>query len=321
MEILFIVSIIFLVVVIIHYFTQKKIPNNTVIGFTGALGSGKSYIGVHQALKHYSSIRKLIFFRLLKVKVKPVLLSNIPIYMGRQFIFFGKQIWSKTLTYAHLVGIDHIPEHSTIFVDEFGQFASQYDFDNPFVMQYLQKFLRLFRHWTDGKLIFTDQSSSNIVKALRTRMNQIYHLSDFSRFLFFFYKVNVQELQYLEDGVQTTTSQTEIQELPFFFGYLPFKYLKFLNPFKPRYDSRCYSITYQPLYHNSFKPWSAYKTDYFIDLPNNSQMRKQFKYNGFITLDDMLKYLHEWQTKDNKQVVEGVVGEGQTPLPPQSTDE
>jgi hypothetical protein len=145
-------------------------------------------------------------------------------------------------------------------------------------------------------------------------MNQIYHLSDFHRFLFAFYKVNVQELQYLEDGVQTTTSQTEIQELPFFFGYLPFKYLKFLNPFKPRYDSRCYSITYQPLYHQSFKPWSAYKTDYFIDLPNNSQMRKQFKYNGFISLDDMLKYLHEWENKDKGE--QGVVGEGQAPLPP-----
>jgi hypothetical protein len=319
MEILFIAAIIMAVVIVIHLFTQKKIPNNTVIGFTGALGSGKSYIGVHQALKHYSAVRRLIFFRLLKVKVKPVLLSNIPIYMGRQYVFFGKQIWSNTLTYAHLVGIDHIPEHSTIFVDEFGQFASQYDFDNPFVMQYLQKFLRLFRHWTDGKLIFTDQSSSNIVKALRTRMNQIYHLSDFRRFLFSFYKVNVQELQYLEDGVQTTTSQTELQELPFFFGYLPFKYLKFLNPFKPRYDSRCYSITYQPLYKNSFIPWSAYKTDYFIDLPNNSQMRKQFKYNGFISLDDMLKYLHEWENKDKGE--QGVVGEGQTPTPPLITNE
>jgi hypothetical protein len=314
MEILFIAAIIMAVVIVIHLFTQKKIPNNTVIGFTGALGSGKSYIGVHQALKHYSAVRRLIFFRLLRVKKKPVLLSNIPIYMGRKFVFFGKQIWSQQLTYAHLVGIDHIPEHSTLFIDEFGQFASQYDFDNPFVMQYLQKFLRLFRHWTDGKLIFTDQSSSNIVKALRTRMNQIYHLSDFHRFLFAFYKVNVQELQYLEDGVQTTTSQTEIQELPFFFGYLPFKYLKFLNPFKPRYDSRCYSITYQPLYHQSFNPWSAYKTDYFIDLPNNSQMRKQFKYNGFISLDDMLKYLHEWENKEKGE--QGVVGEGQAPLSP-----
>jgi len=319
MELLIIASIIFLVVVAIHYFTQKKIPNNTVIGFTGALGSGKSYIGVHQALKHYASIRKLIFFRLLKVKDKPVLLSNIPIYMGRKYIFWGKEIWSKQLTYAHLVGIDHIPEHSTIFVDEFGQFASQYDFDNPFVMQYLQKFLRLFRHWTDGKLIFTDQSSSNIVKALRTRMNQIYHLSDFSRFLFFFYKVNVQELHYLEEGVQTTTNQTEIQDLPFFFGYLPFKYLKLLNPFRPKYDSRCYSITYQPLYKNAFNSWSFYKTDYFIDLPNNTAMRKQFKHQGYISLPDMLNYLHEWQQKE-KVSDEGVGGEGQSLTPPQSSN-
>jgi hypothetical protein len=320
MELIIVGGAIFLVVVLVHHFTQKQIPKNTVIGFTGALGSGKSYIGVHQALKHYRSIRGLIFWGLLKVKEKPVLLSNIPIYMGRKYLFFGKEIWSNKLTYAHLVGIDHIPEHSTIFVDEFGQFASQYDFDNPFVMQYLQKFLRLFRHWTDGKLIFTDQSSSNIVKALRTRMNQIYHLSDFGRFLFFFYKVNVQELHYLEEGVQTTTNQTELQDLPFFFGYLPFKYLKFLNPFKPKYDSRCYSITYQPMTHNNFDSWDKYKTNYFIDLPNNAEMRTQYRKHGFISLDDMLKYLYDWTNKE-KSSKAGVVGEGALPTPPQIKNE
>jgi hypothetical protein len=43
-------------------------------------------------------------------------------------------------------------------------------------------------------------------------------------------------------------------------------------------------------------------------------MRKQFKYNGFISLDDMLKYLHEWENKEKGE--QGVVGEGQAPLPP-----
>lgn len=282
---------------------SKKIPNNTALGFTGALGSGKTYIGVHQAIKHYKKIKLIMFLnrllpsklRFMDVKNKPVLYSNIPIYLGKRFIFFGPGLWSSVLTYDHLTGITKIPEYSTIFVDEFGQFASQYDYDNPFVMQYLQKFLRLFRHWTDGKLIFTDQSSSNIVKALRTRLNQIYHLSDFRRFGLFFYKVNVQELQYLEEGVQTITTQEEIQELPYFFGYLPFKYLKFLNPFKKRYDSRCYSITYKPIRDLVPDNWAKYKTDYFIELPNNTAMRSQYRKNGFIPYDDMKNYLDDWE--------------------------
>jgi hypothetical protein len=306
MEIIIIGLIILTVFVLLNYFTQKRLPKNTLVGFTGSLGSGKTYLGVREALKHYKHTRMLITFGIIKTKVKPQFLSNIPIRIG-------KNKWTEILTYEHLTGITAIPEYSTLFIDEFGQFASQYDFDNPFVMQYLQKFLRLFRHWTDGKLIFTDQSSSNIVKALRTRMNQVYHLSDFRRTLIFFFRVNVQELHFVEDGIQSITTQTEMSDLPFFFGYLPFKYLTFLNPTKKKYDSRCYSITYKPIrFHNPDK-WDKYKTEYFIDLPNNTKMRSQFRKDGYIKIEQMLSYLKEWE--ENTKPGAGVGGVGHAPTP------
>ena len=64
--------------------------------------------------------------------------------------------------------------------------------------------------------------------------------------------------------------------------------------------------------------WQAYKTNYFIDLPNNFEMRKQYKKDGYIKVEDMLKYLALWQSKGV-----GVGGEGDT-LAPQlvrSTDD
>lgn len=314
MDLILIAAIIMAVFVLFNYFGQKRIPKNTLIGFTGSLGSGKTYLGVREAIKHYKYTRLLFKLRIIRRKTKPLFYSNIPIYLGKQFLFFGEPVWSRQLTYAHLTGVDRIPEYSTVFIDEFGQFASQYDYDNPFVMQYLQKFLRLFRHWTDGKLIFTDQSSSNIVKALRTRMNQVYHLSDFRRSWIFFFKVNVQELHFVEDGVQTMTTQEEINDLPYFFGYLPFKFLTFLNPFKKSYDSRCYSITYNPIQESIPLSWNQYKTNYFIDLPNNTMMRKQFRQDGYISLPDMLNYLKEWES--NTKGSTGLVGVGlPTPKP------
>ena len=45
------------------------------------------------------------------------------------------------LTREHLLMEERLPEGVIVFIDEIGQFASQYDYDNPLVMCNLQEFL------------------------------------------------------------------------------------------------------------------------------------------------------------------------------------
>lgn len=277
---LFIILVIVLIYVIYKIFMQKRIPNNTVIAFTGGLGSGKTFLGVKTAIQHHKKM--MLLYTLGIIKKKPEFWSNIPIR-------YTRKKWARQLNYEHLTLKARIEEYSTIFIDELGQFASQYDYQNPYVMMYLQEFIRFYRHYTDGKLIITDQTSSNIVVAIRRRINQIYNLHDFKRFFFFWYTVKVNEILLTEDIMNI--KQTDSDDEPYFMGYLPFKYLKFLNYLNPfyykKYDSRTYSINYKAKYQINFNLWNQYKTDYFIELPNIGDLKKKYLKDGYVLREEM----------------------------------
>ena len=298
--------------VTLNFIRSKKFPQDTVICLTGGLGTGKTLIAVDRAIKEYR--KRLFMWRIglynkrkgLKVFKKaemPKLYSNIPIllkrpiYISKKLIPY-KEYFSEVLTYEHILLLNKIPEYSVILIDEVGQVADQYQYDNPFVMQNLQEFIRFFRHYIDGKLILTDQSSSNIVVAIRRRINKIYNLHDFRRNWLFFYKVKVQELFITED-IMATAEQNIHKEYEFFYGLLPLKWLKFLDITKlftyKKYDSRCYSIMYDDVVRKqNDSQHQDYKTDYVIDIPNNADMRKEFKAKGFIPADKMQEYIKQY---------------------------
>jgi hypothetical protein len=285
---LFIIAIILSIYFLFVYFSQKKVPNNTVIAFTGGLGSGKTFLGVKYAIKHHKKMRMM--YRLGIIKTKPLFYSNIPIR-------YERKSWAFILEYDHLTLKSRIPEYSTIFIDELGQFASQYDYQNPYVMMYLQEFIRFYRHYTDGKLIITDQTSSNIVVAIRRRINQIYNLHDFKRFFGFWYIVKVNEILLTEDIMNI--KQTDQDDEPYFMGYLPFKHLKLLNYLNPfylkKYDSRTYSINYKAKQQINFNLWEQYKTDYFIELPNIGDLKKKYLKEGFVSRIEMDQALDNYK--------------------------
>jgi hypothetical protein len=300
MDIIFIILAGLVLAYLIFSFKQKRIPNNTIVAFTGGLGSGKTLLAVRHAIQAYRrTIRSYYFERWIpilnlfpkKFKEKPQFYSNIPVRVG--FGLWGKRM-ARVLTYEHLTLQTRIEEYSIILIDELGQFANQYEYDNPFVQQYIQEFVRFFRHYTDGRMFITDQSSSNIVVSIRRRINQIYNLSNFQRILFF-YKVNVSEIHITEDLLNIQDSLTPDQEQPYFFGIMLPKLLNRLLRVRPRYDSRCYSINYHAQYSPINHLWAAYKTDYFIELPNNTDMRKLFKQQGYITPVQMMDILKQWK--------------------------
>jgi hypothetical protein len=307
------ILLLFLIFSILAYFffslRQKRLPPNTIVAFTGGLGSGKTLLAVRHAIQSYrKNIRSYYFERLIpilnllpkKFKEKPQFYSNIPVRVG--WFWYGKTM-ARMLTYEHLTLQTRIEEYSTILIDELGQFANQYEYDNPFVQQYIQEFVRFFRHYVDGRMFITDQSSSNIVVSIRRRINQIYNLSNFTRILFF-YKVNVAEIHITEDLLNIQDSLTPDNEQPYFFGVLLPSLLRKLLRIKPRYDSRCYSINYHSEYSKTNPYWIQFKTDYFIELPNNTDMRKLFKQQGFITPKQMMLILNDW--KQSKQTLNGL---------------
>ena len=167
----------------------------------------------------------------------PLLYSNIPIvFKNKLFIRLLAKIRgielqkyenSVTLEYEHLVLQKPIREYSAIFIDEIGDIADQYSYDNPFIIQYLQLFIRFFRHFIDGTINLTDQATDNITKPIRIRIGRVYLLKEFRRFLFHWYKVDVLEVLLTQD-VETIQS-SQLDDPPYFFGYLPYKYLKKLD--------------------------------------------------------------------------------------------
>lgn len=278
------IIIIAIVVAVIYCIVQllrsKRISNNTVICFTGGLGSGKTFHAVKYAVRAYKSARWRYRFSKIPVlgwillkfnkatKNKPVMYSNIPVvikYRGKHPEF------SRPLLKEHLLMTKPIEEGAIVLIDEVGQFASQYDHDNPYVMENVQTLIRFFRHFINGRLFLTDQCSDNIVVPIRRRVNIIYNLNDFHRVLFLpIYKCSVKELTVTED-VKNIKDVAEREE-EYFCGLL-----HYFNR-KPRYDSRCYSELYmnEP---DKYPPeaWEKFKTKYLIDIEATEEQRKHYK--------------------------------------------
>jgi hypothetical protein len=299
--ILFIVVGVFAVIYVFNVIGAKKPPNAVLTLYTGGLGTGKSMLGINASVSYYKS---LMFWRFIirilfksYMKEKPQFLSNIPVYLGKKYMFFGKKIWSSKLTWEHIMLETRIPEYSAIFIDELGQFADQYSHDNPAVLQNIQEFFRFARHYFAPRVWITDQSSSNIVVAIRRRINTIYNLSNFRRFFLFFYKVDVQEVHIMEDLVNVNETNSG-EQYDYFFGFLPMMWMYKLGLLTKHYDSRCYSVNYKPVKPFNFDGWLKYKTDYFIDLPNQLEMKKEFKSKGYLPKDRMLYYIDQWKNKD-----------------------
>ena len=175
-------------------------------------------------------------------------------------------------------------------------------------MQYIQEFFLFYRHLIDGRLVLTDQSSSNIVVAIRRRINTIYHLSEFKRTLVYFFKVNVDTILISEDMVTMRESNHENQE--FFSGYLPWKWFHRFDIVSKifsykQYDSRCYKVLYDHVKNLRLpEKWTEFQTSYLIEIPDTTAMRKHFKQEGFISQQAMMSYVEEFLQAKKKAAAE-----------------
>lgn len=276
--IIFIALIVVTVYVLYKSFKSYRLPNNNLICFTGTLGSGKTYLAVAHALIEYKSRRllhaiykrfKFISWVFPQSKYPANLYSNIPIQIN---LSKKNPIYSKPLTKEHLLMYKLLPEGSVVVIDEIGQFCSQWEFDNPYVMQNIQTLVRFFRHFTNGKMFMTDQVSDNIVKPIRDRIGYIYQLNDFHRAfkILPFYEVSVVPILSLDNGM-TNIEQEDITQ-NFFFGFLPYKWLKISH-----YESRCFKKLYTTNAVRNVEEYSELYTTYLIDMSVSTTVKKNYK--------------------------------------------
>ena len=294
-----IVTILLLVVVgyLLYRFVKAyRLPNNNIICFTGTLGSGKTYLAVAQALRTYKRqrlkhffyrklrfLRPLLCFFMPECKFPASLYSNIPIQIN-----FSKKRprYALPLTKEHLLMMELLPERAVVLIDELGQICSQWEFDNPYVMQNVQTLVRFFRHFTNGKMFVTDQVSSNIVKPIRDRLGYVYQLNDFHRdmLLLPFFKVDCIPLQNLDDGGTNIEADLNDISIFYFYGFLPYKWMKLKH-----YESRCFRKLYTENAVRTVDAFEELYTTYLIDMSVSDSVRKAYKRD----LDKFRAYLYD----------------------------
>lgn len=238
-----VVLIIAAIVLLVLLWKLYKIKYDTVIAFTGGLGSGKSFLSVNYAIKLLRRNRrkvkwhnrrerfKRIFWPKYKPKytAKPLLYSSIPVRISRKE-------WAIVLNENHLLLLEKLGEKSVVFIDEVGSFASQFEYKNKNILDNFDEFVRLFRHYTKGGyLVINDQCSENIVLQIRRRVNTVFNLMHFKKWFGLFYTVKIRNINISEE-IKTIEQENTEDNMSTKFGLLPL--------FSKRYDTYCYSVRY-----------------------------------------------------------------------------
>lgn len=279
-----ILGILFFLLLIYYCFDVYFIKDDTIICFTGGLGSGKSVCSFKKVNK---LIKRNTFLRArknLKTFVKnwfrskndrqaylprPMVYSSIPICF-RRFIWSRKE-YSLKLKYEHLLLVERQIPLSVTYIDEIGSFANQFEFKNPNILDNFNEYIRLYRHYTlGGYLVCNDQCSDNIVLEVRRRINNVYNLSKFRRipiipFVFAIYWVKCRNISISEEikTIETNNKEDNMRNL---FGIMPRRW---------NFDTYCYSVRYDSVPYNYENYYDSLKTHHLLDYPKSTRVKKK----------------------------------------------
>lgn len=249
------ILILVLIVVAIFLIVTYTIKYDTIIAFTGGLGSGKSFLSCKYAIKLLRKNRfKVWLYNLFHRKNKrprPLLYSSIPVKIS------GKE-WANELLPEHCLLTQSVVERSIVFIDEVGAFASQFDFNLPNVRDNFNEFVRLFRHYTKGGyLVVNDQCSENINLYIRRRINTVYNLMRFKVWFKLVWTVRVRNISISEE-IKTVEEEDTEDNTTLMIGLMPL--------FK-RYDTYCYSDKYKTVPKKDERQFAKYKRNHLLECP------------------------------------------------------
>lgn len=245
-------------VLLVIWFVVKPyfIHYDTVLAFTGGLGSGKSLVSTQYAIRLLRKNRwKVRFWNLRhpkKKKAKPLLYSSIPFRISRKE-------WAVKLTPDHLLLRKHITEKSVCFIDEIDAFASQFDYNLKNILENFNEWCRLYRHYTKGGyLVCNTQATDNLVLQIRRRVNTVFNLMHFKKWFFLVYTVKVRNISISEE-LKTIEEEDVEDNMSTLFGFLPI--------FMKHYDTYCYSGRYDTVPELPEGQYSRLKTNVLLTCP------------------------------------------------------
>lgn len=288
-----ILGIIALVIILWIILKPYFIRYDTVCGFTGGLGSGKSFLSSLTAKREWSKnkIKTAIYNLFHRKKDRlpiPKLYSSIPVRIG-------KNKYSEVLTPRMLTLQERIVKGSVVYLDEVDVFANQYAYANDNIIEQATKkglekrrnneeeydsglfdeYVRLFRHyWSseacESKLIVNTQATSNIATIIRRRMNTVFVLSKFRiikfpilhrlpliGWLFKWYIVQCRNITITDEITNTAEGNTE-NAMRYVFGFVPLHRL---------YDTHCYRHRADTIPENTNETWTAMHTNRLLKCP------------------------------------------------------
>lgn len=249
--------IIVVVGLVIWWRSYKLNTFDTVVAFTGGLGSGKSFMSAEMAIKLLRRQRRhVLLHNMLHPKTKwekPLLYSSIPVRVS-------KREMATVLTDRHLLLQERLALRSVVYIDEVGGYCSQFDY-RAINTDVFDEFIRFFRHYTQGGyLIVNDQCSENIVLQVRRRLNTVYNLMDFrmypSKTFSLFYSVKVRNISVSEE-IKTIEEQDTEDNMTTLIG---------LVPWSRRYDTYCYSHRYDRVKERTDTLHQGYKQDHILRM-------------------------------------------------------
>lgn len=208
-------------------------------------------------------------------------------------------VFFPPLEFEHIIGQKRCEEGSVWVISEAGRLLPQWDFNNPVVCEEIAHTVALSRHFFNGVIIFDDQCSDNLVKAVRCRLGMIYHLHHFRRMwgILPYFKVNYVPLLPVEDNNTTVASDAE----SWFYGPLPYKWQR--N--KKKYESRCYKPLYTSKAEKYIEQFDGFYTTYMMNIAVNKEMMKLYKDNKRL-YKELFLYDKKWRFNVDKSEFEEI---------------
>lgn len=259
---------------------------DTLVSYTGGLGSGKTFKSVSTALTLYKKQRfKVMLYNIFHPKDKqplPELYSNIPLRINRKK-------YAIRLTKEHLLLQERIIPRSVCLLDEVDVFANQFQYNNPAIVNSkggeengnFDEFCRFYRHYTKGGyLIFNTQATANENLTIRRRQNTVITLFHFRTWGIplilpnLIYTVKARNIT-LSDDIKSVEENNTEDNMRTIIGFMPLY---------RHYDTYCYSGRYDTVPEGEVKRFGKLKTNECLIAPYGKE--KKFTTNRDEPLDN-----------------------------------